>query len=480
MMFSAIFTGAMLFAFGRFKFGKLVRFLPFPVIRGFLAAIGLALILGGISTTTNKDLTIYTCAHFLSLSLLVKWLPGVVLAIALYKISAYWKSVLAFPVILGSAFLLFYSSSILLEVSTSSLMADGWLLGPFAKAQAWAPPDYTQILSINWDFLIQHLGIIATIPFVCFIGGLLMLSAIELTTGTETDANFELETMGLSNLLSGIFGGGFIGHPSTTFTVMQFELGATTRLVGILSAIITGVVLVTGIHLLGFIPRFIVGGLLIFFGYQFLNHWAIKAVQDAPHCDLYIIATIIITSLWFGFVPSIIFGLIAASVFFLYQYCQTSVIRQMATRASQPSQMPRNTLHQDWLQTNGTRIAVFGLQGYIFFGNVHSLREQVMSYAIPNHQEEIDYIILDFRYVTGMDTSVLRSFQKLQVQLLRKDINLVFAELSSQQEAMMYKIGFFATAKKGIEPFATLDEALTWCEDQLLTTNSLLTYQAEN
>lgn len=476
LMFSAIFTGATLFAFGRLKFGKLVRFLPFPVISGFLAAIGLALLIGGISTMTNKNVTIYGLSSFFSLDLIIKWLPGVLLAVALQLISSRWKSTMAFPVILGTSIFLFFSLTASFGVNISTLMTGGWLLGPFENVQLWHVPAYAQILTIDWHFLYNHLGIIATIPLVCFIGGLLMLSAIELTTGAETDANFELETMGISNFLSGILGGGFIGYPSTTFTVMQFDLGATTRLAGILSAIVTALVLILGAYLLGFIPRFVVGGLLIFFGYQFLHHWVIKAIKRSPLSDLYIIAAIIATSHWLGFVPSVILGVLAAVVFFLYKYSQTNVIRYVASGASHQSRTTRNALHNDWLQKNGERIVIFGLQGYIFFGSAHSFQEKVMSATADSNRKALDYVILDFRHVTGIDTSVLQGFQKLHAQLLRKNITLIFTELAPKHEAIMRKIGFLEITTAGIEQFDVFDEALEWCENQLLVTSDLPAY----
>ena len=478
MMFSAIFTGATLFAFGKLKFGKLVRFLPFPVISGFLAAIGLALLIGGISTMTSRNVTLNTLSSFFSIDLIIKWFPGVLLAVALQVISTHWKNAMAFPVILGTSILLFFSLSASFGINVSALMAGNWLLGPFENVQLWHLPSYTQISSIDWDFLSHHLGIIATIPLVCFIGGLLMLSAIELTTGTETDANFELETMGVSNFISGILGGGFIGYPSTTFTVMQFNLGATTRLAGILSAIITVLVLIVGAYFLGFIPRFVIGGLLIFFGYQFLHHWVIKAIQQSPSSDLYIIAAIIATSHWFGFVQSVIFGVLAAVVFFLYKYSQTNVIRYITSGASHQSRTTRNVVHNDWLQKNGERIVVFGLQGYIFFGSAHNFQEEVMASTADDRQDRIDYVILDFRHVTGIDTSVLQGFQKLHTQLIRKNITLIFTELSPKHEEIMRKIGFIEKDTEGIELFTSFDKALEWCENQLLVASDLPTYKS--
>jgi SulP family sulfate permease len=270
------------------------------------------------------------------------------------------------------------------------------------------------------------MDIIATIPLVCFIGGLLMLSAIEFSTGSEMYPNFELKVMGVGNFISGIMGGGFVGYPSTTFTVMQRSLGASTRLAGILSAIIPLMVLVSGVHFLGFIPRFVVGGLLIYFGYQFIDHWVIKVLRHSTWSDNIIISAIVVTSLWLGFVSSVGVGIVAATGFFLFKYSQTSVIRYVSTGASLRSRVTRNSLHDAWLSAHGDSIAIFGLQGYIFFGTAHNLLEEIMARVTDTQQTPLDCVILDFRYMTGIDTSVVQSFHKLYIQLMRKDITLIF------------------------------------------------------
>jgi sulfate permease, SulP family len=283
LLLSAIFTGGMLFLLGWLKYGRLVRFLPLPVVSGFLASVGFALVLGGISTMTRSNITLFSLSELCSVSVFFKWIWGIALAVTLWIVTVRWKYVLVFPTVLVIAIALFYVVYFVKGLTINDLMADNLLLGPFPKGQSWQPSYfyYNQINNMDWRIFTNQIGIMATIPLVCFIGGLLMLSAIEFSTGNELDPNFELKTMGKSNFISGILGGGFIGYPSTTFTVMQYSLGASTRLAGMLSALIPAIVLVLGANFLGFIPRFMVGGLLIYFGYQFIEHWVIKQIKQS-------------------------------------------------------------------------------------------------------------------------------------------------------------------------------------------------------
>ncbi len=96
LLFSAIFTGGVLYFAGCLKLGKLVRFLPMPVISGVLASVGFALVFGGVATMTNINVTLFSLSQLFSTALIFKWLPGIVLAIVLWMAMARWKHALVF------------------------------------------------------------------------------------------------------------------------------------------------------------------------------------------------------------------------------------------------------------------------------------------------------------------------------------------------------------------------------------------------
>jgi sulfate permease, SulP family len=474
ILLSAIITGIVLFVFGQLKFGQLVRLLPLPVIGGFLASVGFALVIGGVSTMIGIKVTLSSVPHLFTQALILRWLPGVVLAAILWIVTARWKNVLLFPTILSMAVAGFYLTCYALGLKIADLRANNLLLGPFSNDSLWQPSYFYwgQINTIDWTVITTQMGIMATLPLVCFIGGLLMVSAIEFSTGSEMNPSFELKTMGVSNFISGIAGGGFIGYPSTTFTVMQRSLGASTRLAGILSALIPLIVLLAGANFLGFIPRFVVSGLLIYFGYQFIDHWLVKQIKQFTVSDMSIIGVIVVTSLRLDFVSSVGVGILAAVGIFLVKYGQTSVVRYVATGASLRSRVTRNATHDDWLSAHANRISIFGLQGYIFFGTAYTLHEDIMSRVTDTHQATLDSVILDFRQVTGIDTSVVQSFHKLYVQLKRKGVTLIFVQMPPKYRGLMQKI----VSNEKFAEYDSLDEALEWRENHLLEHSDLPPY----
>ncbi|MBK8567899.1 MAG: cyclic nucleotide-binding domain-containing protein [Saprospiraceae bacterium] len=137
-------------------------------------------------------------------------------------------------------------------------------------------------------------------------------------------------------------------------------------------------------------------------------------------------------------------------------------------------------MHDDWLSVNAGRIAIFGLQGFIFFGTAHNLLEKIMSRVTDANLVALDAVVLDFRHVTGIDTSVVQSFHKLLQQLRQKNITLIFAQMPLKYQGLMHKIAPEKEATKGFAEFASLDEALEWREDYLLGNSDLPPYQSRN
>ena len=480
IMMSAVLSGVILFVFGWKKFGQLVRFLPVPVVSGFLVSVGVALIFGGIGIMTKTIVTVFSLKDLFSIDLFLQFLPGLTLATVIWIFTARWKNPLLVPIILGCFVHIFYIVGLSMHLSMTDMMNSGLLLGASQQDQLWQPTQaiLSKMDTSSWSLLFSQFGMMATIFLVCLIGSLLTVSAIEFSTGKELYPDFELKSIGVSNVFSGLVGGGFIGYPSATFTVIQQGFGANTRLPGILSALIPFIILVSGTSFHGYIPRFVIGGLLIFFGYQFIDQWVIKLIKDATKSDMAIIASIVLTSLWFGFVPSVAVGILASASFFLFKYSKISVIRYVSSGASLRSRVTRNAMHDDWLSAYADRIAIFGLHGFIFFGTAHSLHEKIMSRVIDTNQAPLDSVVLDFHHVTGIDTSVIQSFQKLYQQLARKDITLVFAQMPPKYQGLIQKIGMSKDIKMGFAEFANLDQALEWRENHLLENSDLPSYQS--
>ena len=101
-------TGLFLYCLGRLRLGNLVRYVPYPVIGGFLAGSGWLLVLGGVRVMTGYPVKLATLPQIFSSPFLWHWLPGLLLGGALFWISKRAKNQLLIPGLLSFSIGLFY------------------------------------------------------------------------------------------------------------------------------------------------------------------------------------------------------------------------------------------------------------------------------------------------------------------------------------------------------------------------------------
>ena len=80
---TSVLVGIFFYILGQFRLGKLVRFIPYPVVGGFLAGTGWLIVKFSFSMMTDQDLTLELALTFFNQSLLIKWLPGFVFGVGM-------------------------------------------------------------------------------------------------------------------------------------------------------------------------------------------------------------------------------------------------------------------------------------------------------------------------------------------------------------------------------------------------------------
>src|SRR5215469_2377295 len=87
----SLITGSFLFVLGRLKLGNLIRYIPYPVIGGFLAGSGWLLVRGSMRVMTGQPLSLSTLPFFFQPAVLVQWLPGILFACLVFFALKRWK-----------------------------------------------------------------------------------------------------------------------------------------------------------------------------------------------------------------------------------------------------------------------------------------------------------------------------------------------------------------------------------------------------
>ena len=463
---TTVLTGTFLLALGHFKLGDLARFLPYPVVGGFLAGTGWLLVTGAIGMMTDTAFSLGEPPALLQPEILVRWLPGLIFAIGMLLISRRFDHFLLMPALVLGAIVLFYVAVGLFGFSTSELSGQGWLLGPFPEERLWLPFSLADLAHVKWSVIWGQAANIATILIVSVVALLLNASGLELTTKQDVELNRELQAAGVGNFLVGLTAG-IVGFQQLGLSTLNHKLGATSRLTGLVEAGLCGLALFLGASFLPFFPKVVVGGLLLFLGLSFLFEWVYQTWFKFPKIDYFIIILILVVIATVGFLEGVAVGIGAAVIMFVVNYSWINVVKHELSGVTFRSRVNRSSRQRRILQRQGHQLYILRLQGFIFFGTASNLLNQVRQRLRKPDLPAVRFVLLDFCEVTGLDSTAMLSFAKMKQLAESQDIILIITSPSAQIRRQL-EIGGLREEGGIVRIFPDLDHGLEWCETQIL------------
>jgi len=469
---TTLLTGIFFLALGLLKLGGLVRFIPYPVMGGFLAGTGWLLVQGSFSVMADFPLTLPNIPVLLQPDQLILWVPGVLFALALFFGLRRINHFLTTPGILIGAIILFYLALLVTGTSIQDAVNQGLLLGRVSGEATWQPLAPGNLLAANWAAILGQSGNIGIILILSVVSLLLNASAIELAMRQDVDLNRELQVVGLANILSGL-GGGLVGYHALDLSTLSYRIGARGRLSGLVAGAICTAMLFAGSPLLIFFPKPILGGMLLFLGFDFLVEWVIGAWFKLSRADYAVVLLILIVIGATDFLIGVGVGLVAMIILFVLSYSRINVVHHALSGAELKSNVERFAHHRRVLAELGQHIYILELRGFIFFGTANTLLERIRARVADTEQLPVRYIVLDFRRVTGLDSSAVLSFVKGRQLAEAQGITLVLTHISERIGHQFELGGLSENARVRI--FPDLDHGLEWCEEQLLQIEQITT-----
>jgi SulP family sulfate permease len=462
---STLLTGILLYGTGALKLGQWLRFIPYPVIAGFLAASGILLITGGMEVITQTNLTLQpsSWAVLYSAAYGPQILLGALFAGAIPLLGRFVPSYLALPL----AFFGFLAvmDVVLFGVVGPGTLRDEWFLPSLGDLRLWLPINAILTQPVDWGVIAQSSAEIGSFCGVMAIALLLDVSSLEVARQKTGDLDQEFRSNGLANLLAAAFGG-FGGSLSMNACILLDESGATTRWAGAIVGIVCAFILFSGVDVGSVVPKAILAGMLAYLGVMIIVElWAAPAKSSWLDWALTGVMTLVIIN--FGYFMGVLLGVIGACLTFALSYSRIGVIRRHLTRHDFSSNVERSPEQSRLLREEGRRVHVFWLSGFIFFGSSNGLFERIKRVIEEQRDKPVGYVVLDFGAVSGLDTSAVLSLVKLRNFCEEHNVTLAFSGLSDDMQQSFDKAGFFSSDRPH-QRFATRNEAVEWCEDMLL------------
>ncbi len=462
---STLLTGILLYGIGALKLGQWLRFIPYPVIGGFLAGSGLLLITGGMEVVSQTNLTLSPSSWQILYSPLYapQIVVGALFAVSIPLVSRWVPSFLALP-------LAFVAFLVVLDLGLFGFVEDesvrsAWFLPSLGELALWWPISAVLRHQVDWGVIAQSSAEIGSVCAIMAIALLLDVSSLEVARHKAADLDKEFRTNGLANMLAAVLGG-LAGSLSMNGCLLLDESGATTRWAGTIVGVVCALILFSGADVGSFVPKAILGGMLAYLGAIILAELAASPAQRS-WVDWGLAITIMLVIANFGYFQGVMLGVVASCLMFALSYSRIGVIRRHLTRREFSSNVERAPEQTKLLSEEGARVHVFWLSGFIFFGSSNGLFERIRRVIDQQTDKPVGFVLLDFGAVPGLDSSALLSLVKLRNYCEEHGVTLAFSGLTEGMATGFQKAGFFGSDAPH-QVFGSRNEALEWCEDMLL------------
>ena len=463
---AALAAGVVFYFLGAYRLGALVRFIPFPVIGGFLAGSGLLILLGAGRVLTGVDIAHASVAVLLEPMRVARWLPGLAFGLLMLWMLRRFSHVLLVPGMLFGGVLLYHGLAFAFDVPDAKALAAGWLLGPFPEGGGLHLPAWTRIPPEGWSLLLTQAPTFAAIILVSVVALLLNASGLELATRSDLDINRELRAAGVANMAAGVLGGA-VGFHALSASLLGARMGSNTKWIGLTAAAMCAAALIAGTAALGYVPKALLGGLLLTMGLGLLIEWLYDGWFKLPLLDYMIVALIVAVIGGVGILAGVAVGVTVAMAIFVLSYSRVRVIRQELSGADYRSSVERSPAALDVLKEKGGAIHIIKLEGFIFFGTAYTVFTHIQALTDPNSGRTLRHLLLDFRDVPASDSSAMSAFAKIHSITERCGCELICTRMHADVERQFRQAGLDPALVR-ISFYDDLDVALEHCEEKIL------------
>ena len=369
--------------------------------------------------------------------------------------------------------IIFFALAFLAGFGPRELLAQNWLIGPFETAKG----GFSLHLAIDalsgasWQSVFSNSGSLLTIVVLSAISVLLTVNGIDLLEEKELDINQELKVAGSSNILNSLFGG-LISFHSFSIATLFNQLNAPASKIVNLSAILLCIVgMLYGLSTIQYFPRPVIAGLLFYMGFAFIKEWLYEARNKFPRYEYLVIPLIFVSIISFGLIEGVAVGLIASVIIFVFKYSTVDVSRYSCSGKELSSNVERGPEEEKTLQQHGGSIYISRLQGYLFFGTASRLYSKLVQRSDDSaNATPIQYAVYDYSQVTGVDSSAALSFIKMAKLASTRSFYFILAGLQPEHKQRLSQAGFTQDISINVKFFDSVDHAVEWCENRLLST----------
>ena len=318
------------------------------------------------------------------------------------------------------------------------------------------------VLSIFTEFQVESLTpYIFTAISLAFLGcidSLLTSVVADNMTKTKHNPNQELIGQGIGNSIAAVFGG-LPGAGATIRTVVNINSGGKTRLSGMISAVLVLVILLALSPVASQIPAAVLAGILITVGFGVMDYRGLRAMRSMPRSEVIIMLVVLVLSTFWNLVYAVGIGLVIASLMFMKK------IGDLTAEESSVAPLTREETwgdEFDFPAELSKEVFIKHIDGPLFFGSTSDF--QRLAKQIPDQARTV---IIRLGRVPYIDQSGLYAMEDVLTELIKQDKRVLLVGLNEQPDMMLKRINIIPDLISKDRVFATFRECLTWIKQHV-------------
>ncbi len=471
-------AGLLQVAFGAVGLGRLIKYMPYPVVSGYLSGVGLYIVASQVPKFLGvpKEMHFWealaasgawrwqgiavgaaTMAVMLGAGRITRAVPAAILGL-LAGVLAYFALALADPALLalpGNP----------LVVGALGGAGDGFGAELAGRWQSFGQLDLSGLQVLVYPAL--------TLAVLLSIDTLKTCVVLDALTRSRHDSNRVLIGQGLGNIAAAAIGG-IPGAGTMGATLVNLSSGAASRLSAVIEGILSLVAFLALGALIAWVPVAALSGILIVIGIRMIDRHSLQFLKSrSTILDFAVILAVIVTALTVSLIAASGVGIVLAVALFLREQIGGNVVRRKAYGNHTFSKQIRREEEMEILTQRGGQAVIFELQGSLFFGTTDQLYN-----ALETELKTRTYIILDMRRVQSVDVTAAHLLEQIADILAERGGFLIFSQiphkLPSGQDMQQYfdRVGL-VRPESPVKVFGELDEAVEWVEDRILAEAAL-------
>ncbi len=482
---TALLAAGLQIVYGLLGGGRLIKFIPYPVVSGYLSGVGLLIALGQLPKLLGLPQGI-PLLRGLSSPALWKWeglAVGIVTIVLTGLAPRLTKKAPAVIFGLGGGIIVYFVLALfapaLLSLQDNPLVIGqiGGPLGPsggpilearsFLDAMAGRA---TSLFSINLASLQLIFFPAITLSVLLSIDTLKTCVGLDTLTRSRHKSDREIIGQGIGNLASFLCGG-MPGAGTMGPTLVNVASGGRTPRAGVMEGGFVILALLFLSPLIAWVPIGALAGILLIIAWRMFDKSMFTMLRHpAGRQDFAVIATVVLVAVTVDLITAAGVGVALAILLFLRDQVKSTVIRRKLYLNQTSSKTRRLAAEREILDRHGDQGVFCELQGNLFFGTA----DQLFSQLEPDLRTK-RFLLLDMRRVQSLDYTAAHLFEQMHAQLAERGGQLLFSGMPSDLleerkfEHYLLQLGVVGEGG-GVMIAETLDGALEWIEERILET----------